>query len=433
MPEAALEASATYIQISEPGSWSVNGRTPRARPGRPAEAEEPLRIAVYSHDTLGLGHMRRNLLIAETLAAARPSTILLISGAVESRSFAVPPGVDYLSLPALYKDSAGQYRPRRLGGSLEELIALRSETIRGALRAFRPDVFIVDNVPAGAQGELVPALTELRREGGTRFVLGLRDILDEPEAIRAEWSRAGAHRLLREIYDAIWIYGDRAVYDALAEYDFLAPYAARVRFTGYLDRRADERPPDATSAALLEQLERSGRRLALGTVGGGQDGATLALNFAAAQFPDDMEGVLLTGPYMPESTARALRQMAAARDDLRIVDFLPEPAPLLRRADRVIAMGGYNTTCELLAYGKPALIVPRVRPRREQWLRASRLRDLGALDALHPDELTPDALGAWLASDRVPTGKHAIDMNGLSRLPQLLAELYPAPLLSARL
>ncbi|MGH7675695.1 MAG: hypothetical protein ACREMV_10540, partial [Gemmatimonadales bacterium] len=84
-----------------------------------------------------------------------------------------------------------------------------------------------------------------------------------------------------------------------------------------------------------------------------------------------------------------------------------------------------NTVCEILSFEKPALIVPRVRPRREQLIRAECLRALGLVDVLHPDSLTPNALSAWLALRPGPVrrARDHIHLNGLSRLPRLLEEL----------
>jgi len=102
-----------------------------------------------------------------------------------------------------------------------------------------------------------------------------------------------------------------------------------------------------------------------------------------------------------------------------------EPTRLLRHADHVVAMGGYNTVCEILSFGKPALIVPRVKPRCEQLIRAERLRALGLVDVLHPADLSPAALSAWFARDPapVPLARGRIDLDGLSRIPRLLREL----------
>src|SRR5215212_3344469 len=105
-------------------------RTPRlggqARPSRrPAEGRP--RVALYSHDTMGIGHTCRNLLIARTLAAPPVSaTVLLVAGAREAGAFPLPPGIDCLTLPALHKSADGEYRPRALQMDLAELVGVRA-------------------------------------------------------------------------------------------------------------------------------------------------------------------------------------------------------------------------------------------------------------------------------------------------------------------
>jgi predicted glycosyltransferase len=390
-----------------------------------------LRIALYSHDTMGIGHMRRNLLIAETLARdLSPSVILLIAGAREVNAFDIPPGVDCLSLPALRKESNGEYQARHLDLPLDELIGLRAQSISAALEMFAPDVFLVDKVPRGAVNELDPALESLRQRRRTRCVLGLRDVLDEPAVVRREWREAASDEAVRDYYDAIWVYGDPTVYDPVVEYDFGPDVGAKVRYTGYLDRRQSTRFADSDGTAeFLARLNGSSGRLALCMVGGGQDGAQLAEAFSRADFPPDMRGLILTGPFMPPEAQQRLDRLAVANPRVHIIPFLADTRLLLERADRVITMGGYNTVCEVLSYDKAALVVPRVQPRQEQLIRAERLRDLGLLDLLHPENLNPRALTEWLARDLPPhpPARGRIDLNGLANLSCLLAELLDAP------
>jgi len=97
---------------------------------------------------------------------------------------------------------------------------------------------------------------------------------------------------------------------------------------------------------------------------------------------------------------------------------------LVAKAERVIAMGGYNTICEVLSFEKRALIVPRVKPRREQIIRAERLRDMGLIDMLEADSMTPKALSDWMATDLAPLRLNdRIKLDGLSRLPAMAAQL----------
>ena len=389
------------------------------------------RVAFYSHDTMGLGHMRRNLLLAQALKHSRlRALVLMIAGAREASLLTTAAGVDCVALPSLRKDEDGHYHPRHLEVSLLELLTLRAKTACAALQAFHPDVLIVDNVPRGALRELDPVLEALRAEGRTRLVLGLRDVLDDPVTLQREWARAHNQDAVRRYYDAVWVYGDPAVYDAVREYAFAPDVAAKVCYTGYLDQRARLRFGTPEGKDPVAALGLSPGRLALCLVGGGQDGVALAEAFVEADLPPGTNGVLIAGPCMPADARRRLSHRAARQPGRRVVRFMREPTRMLRRGDHVVAMGGYNTVCEILSFGKPALIVPRVAPRREQLIRAERLRALGLVDVLHPGDLSPAALSAWLARGRAaaPPARGRIDLDGLSRIPRLLEDLLgPRP------
>ncbi|MBD2250096.1 glycosyltransferase family protein [Nostoc parmelioides] len=383
------------------------------------------RIALYSHDTMGLGHKRRNLLIAQTLGFSPLQTdILMISGIQDASNLPTPPGVDCLTLPALHKNIDGQYQARKLDLSLQEIIALRSQVILATIKTFKPDIFIVDNVPRGAVRELDPTLEYLRREGKTHCILGLRDILDEPASVRRDWKRAANEEAIQTYYDQVWVYGDRNIYDLAKEYHLQPKTAAKFRYTGYLDQRNRLKYLNLDIVQSFKSLNLPSERLVLCLVGGGQDGAQLAETFAHAELPSGMNGIILTGPFMPREFRQKLHNYAAQRDNLRVLEYLAEPTMLLHQAERVIAMGGYNTTCELLSFGKRSLILPRVKPRKEQLIRAERLKELGLIDFLHPDKLTSAALTDWLKLDiEPPPVRKYVDLKGLTRIPQFVHEI----------
>jgi predicted glycosyltransferase len=385
----------------------------------------PQRIVLYSHDTQGLGHMRRNLLLAQALLRLEPRpNILLIGGARELGALSIPEGIDCLTLPALRKQSDGQYQPRSLSISRRRITELRAGAITAAVASFDPDLLIVDKVPLGAFGELEPTLRWLQANGSARCVLGLREILDDPTVACAEWARDGNDGAIRSYYDQIWVYGDPAIYDSAREYAFAPDIADKIVYTGYLDRST------FTSATadedVLRQLDIPHQaRVALCYVGGGQDGAELAHTFAQAPMPADMIGVIITGPFMGAAEQQQLRHLVAQRPHLRQCAFLDEPAPLLRRADAVVAMAGYNTVCEILSFARRAMLVPRVHPRREQLIRAQQLSACGLVDMLHSHDLSAPALGDWLANLEPLTvdPRHVIDLGALERLPQLAHDL----------
>jgi predicted glycosyltransferase len=415
--EQVLAPADRPLAVSEPGALRLGNGETIAESGR-----RQLRIALYSPGIAGLGHMRRNLLIGQTLIrSCSEAVILMIAEARQACVFAMPPRMDCLSLPALRKLPDGKVQPRYLGTTLQDLMHLRSTVIHRAIEAFEPDVLIADFLPRGRHGELGTTLEYLRFRTKTRCVLGLRDVLDNPA-----WARRHANEdEIRDYYDAVWVYGDRAVHDLIRAHDFSPDLQDKTYYTGYLDQRARLECVEDEEARVLEKLELPAGRLVLCLVGGGWDGAPLAEAFVQADLPPETNGVLLTGPYMPPEVRQRLRQRAAGQPRLRVLEFIPEPAPLLQRADRVIAMGGYNTVAEVLSFEKPALIVPRA---EEQSVRAERLRELGLVDLLPLSELRSAALTEWMSRDVVQPQVHQrVDFNGLSRLPRLLQEVLAGP------
>lgn len=372
-----------------------------------------MRIALYSHDAVGLGHLRRNLAIAGALTQAGASA-LLITGVREAGMFPAPTGADYLTVPGYAKVPAGQYEPRFLRTSTQRLAAMRAGAIAAAIEAYEPDLLIVDKHPLGLHGELRPTL-ELLRARGVPCVLGLRDVLDAPATVRAEWAAGGVQEAVHRHYARLWIYGDPDVYDVLAHCRLGRAMRDRARFTGYL----------ASAPAPIDAAPIAGAALSLCLVGGGEDGYRLANAFARAEMPDGTRGAILTGPMMPTEDRRNLERLAGDRMD--VLGFVPDPSSLMHQARSVVTMGGYNTVCELLARGARTLIVPRVAPRQEQLIRAQVLQRRGLVDVLHPTLATAARLSGWLASPPAVRGPRAtVRLDGLLRLPGLLDEVLAA-------
>lgn len=372
------------------------------------------RIAFYSHDTMGLGHIRRNLLLAQSVLEAYPEAeVLLISGVRESGAFKLPKGADSVTLPTYFKTVEGQYIPRSLGKNIKRLTHIRKNTIYAALEAFNPDILVVDNVPRGAMNELDNILPELAGRG-THIVLGVRDIIDEPEAVRNQWKKLQNIEIIRLYFSSIWVYGDPELYNFAEEYQIAPDIVEKLHYVGYLDqsRRMEVRGLKVGTSEIESPF-------ALCALGGGQDGFEVARAFMQSTLPENWKGLLITGALMPESLRLQLHTMAEERplQNIKVVDFVPEPLKIMRAAECIISMGGYNTTTEILSFNKRALIVPRIKPRTEQWIRASRLAERGIVQCLHPNELSPEALSAFMRSaDKQTDARTGLRFDGLDRV-----------------
>lgn len=384
-----------------------------------------LRIALYSHDSLGLGHARRNLALAHALGNQLPGltgrqvTGVLISGSALAPGFHVPAGWDWVILPGVKKGPDG-YQPRNLAVPMQELVSLRAALLEAVLGGFRPDLIVIDRHATGIHRELEAALRRARALTPVRVVLGLREVLDSPDAALAEWDRAGGARLVKALFDAVWIYGDPAVHDPVGAGEIPPSLRSMIRYTGYL---ATGRPPGSGELCMPGPYFMT-------TVGGGADGHPLASIAAAAALPPGMGHLIVAGPQMPEPELTDLRRYATP--GVRIVEALDDMVLHMRHAEAVISMGGYNSVCELMSTRVPALIVPRNHSRAEQQIRAASLADAGYLDRHDINTLTPAILEAWLArSLGTEVDRGMAQLNGLARVPQLAAALLQPILQSA--
>jgi len=376
------------------------------------------KIMIYSHDTFGLGNIRRSLLLGELLGSAYPqSAILLMTGSPMIHAFRIPDRMDYVKLPCLTRVSAEEYEPRFLTHCADEIRQTRSEILERTSIAFQPDLVIVDKRAAGIDGELLPALDALRRlTRPPRMVLGIRDILDAPEQTRRALVANGSFELIERYYDEVWIYGSPDVFDAVREYGFPPEVARRTRYCGYLRRRS------------VRRVAHAGRPRVLVTPGGGADGEALIRSYLiglgagpAAEF----ETVVVLGPELARETACTLRQLAATLGDVECVEFEPDLTRRYEAADVVVSMAGFNTVCELLTARVRGVLVPRAEPVQEQLIRARRLAARGLFRMIEPAELSPGRLIAEIRAALAgpSTDRSPIDMEGLPRIRTRVARL----------
>lgn len=388
---------------------------------RPAAAG---RILHYAHDSFGLGHLRRSLAIAEAMSR-QPGVAsqLVVTGSPAPSSFPWPARTDFVKLPAITKDDQGAYTSRDLPLSLREACRLRSSLLLAAGQHYAPDLLLVDHSPLGLGGEALPLLRYLKaRRPDCRLVLGLRDVIDEPERVRRAWRAEGVYEALADLYDRILVYGDPSMVDVARAYALPDRAARKLRYVGYLRRQAGPAPSDWPAAAQVRRL--------LVTAGGGGDAAgffRLTGEALALLARRPISARIVTGPFLPPAARRALELACAHLPDTRVEDFCPDLVGAMAQADLVVSMGGYNTTCEILSTGSRALVLPRSHPRREQAIRAERLSELGLVATAPPERTAPAALAARidaLLEEPLPAARAAgLPLDGIERTCAVLGEL----------
>jgi predicted glycosyltransferase len=360
---------------------------------RPAVSESGYRVLIYSHDSFGLGHLRRCRTIAHSLVDQHKKlNVLILSGSPIIGRFSFRSRVDFVRVPGIIKLRNGDYTSLSLHVKIEDTLALRASIIEHTARVFDPHLFLVDKEPLGLLGEVRQTLAMLKRRRHCQLVLGLRDIMDEPESLEDEWNRKGVMPALERFYDQVWVYGLQRIYDSVAAYQFSPKVAAKTIFTGYLRR---EPRPDLPVPHEVAAILRKGPCI-LVTPGGGGDGADLvdAVISAYERFNGRLPwpALVVYGPFLPAHQREAFERRAAGLKRVTTLTFHEHLENLMEGAAGVVSLGGYNTFCEILSLNKRSIMVPRVTPRAEQLLRADTARKLGLVQVISPHELTPERL-----------------------------------------
>lgn len=111
-------------------------------------AVKPLKILIYSHDTYGLGHIRRCLAIARSLRNC-PANVLILTGSILAGRFKIPSRIDFVRIPGMIKVTNEEYMPLSMKLDAAEVLEIRKRIILATAMAFQPDFFIVDKAPLG--------------------------------------------------------------------------------------------------------------------------------------------------------------------------------------------------------------------------------------------------------------------------------------------
>jgi predicted glycosyltransferase len=328
---------------------------------------------------MGLGHLRRCRAIAHALVERHKDlSVLIVSGSPIIGSFDFKARVDFVRVPGVIKLRNGEYTSLNLHLDIRETLAIRESIIRHTAEAFAPDLFLVDKEPLGLRGEVTETLKILKAKG-VPLILGLRDVMDDPVLLEPEWRRKNVVPALRDLYDEIWIYGLPQICDPLSGIILPKSVQRRISYTGYLQRSVPAMPKPAATRD---------EPYVLVTTGGGSDGDSL-IDWVLRAYEYERRlphrAVLVLGPFMQKEIQAEFMQRAERLKNVSVITFDAHLEALISDASGIVAMGGYNTFCEILSFDKRAIIVPRIAPRMEQFIRAERAQEQGLVRMLADD------------------------------------------------
>jgi predicted glycosyltransferase len=391
-----------------------------------------------THDSRGLGHTSRTLAIASRLALDVPDcSILVVTDLPIIGRFKFPQNVDFVRLPGVAEPGRDRSRISGLNIARESTLKLRRRIVRSVVKSFEPDLVIVERDPGQLTNEMRDILEYVREQlPETRIVWGLPDVAGEPEAVVRDWKREGVLDLFDEVCDEIWIHGHRDLFDQETHYGLPEAVARKTVYTGYL------RPHTNGASRVAAELAEGGKRpLVFLTGGGGANGYPLLDGYF--RFLEKMNGripiqsVIVSGPMMHSDHKNEFIERAERLPHLAFHRFSKHLLDYLRHARLVVFTGGYNTHCANLAFRKKAIVSPAPSPSNERLHRARVFGELGVVDLLDPEELTPQRLGD-MVMDSISNGSvfpdhektRKIPMEGLDRIGERIRHLAGVPAVS---
>lgn len=344
--------------------------------------------------------------------------MLILSGSSVIGRLPTLERIDFVRFPGVIKLYNGEYTPSTLGLELEETVSIRSAIIEQTAISFNPDLFVVDKEPLGLRGEVRDTLELLKKRGVPR-VLGLRDVIDEPVRLDLEWQRKRVMPALKRLYDQLWVYGLKQIWKPLTGIRGAQSLTDKLVYTGYLRRRRFEN----------DESLRAAEPFILVTPGGGGDGQHLIDQVLQAYEHDSTlpyRALIVLGPFMERDYQKSFTKRAERLERVGMIGFTANMESLVEQAVGIVAMGGYNTFCEILSFDKRAVIIPRSQPRQEQQLRARRMHKLGLCRTLASPSLKELVTAIHELPQQALPSQAEIPglLDGLERIDNLASALF---------
>ncbi len=333
------------------------------------------RVVIYSHDTYGLGHLRRNIALAEALVrSSKTMRIVIVTGSRVASSFEIGSQIELVELPPVIKVGVDEYEAQGIKISISLIKRARAAIIIDIIKRFSPEIFYVDHSPLGMGQELRPVLDFLANERPQilRFI-GLRDIIDSPRNMQSGWGADGQLEAISTFYNRVYVFGERHLFDLAKSYGLAN--GSSLRYLSYIGKPEFIEAGIRRSEVFADPSFGGGHLLV--TSGGGGDGLSLCELGILLGKVTGYKTVVVTGPLMDRDALRQLAALAEGHSNIEIIEFCANFEALVAKARVALAMGGYNTTLELAAARVPTIYLPRTYPREEQLVRANIFESLG--------------------------------------------------------
>ena len=378
-----------------------------------------LDILIYAQDGRGLGHVSRSAAIGMALRRLYPELkVMLLTGFRETQMLLGECPLDWMKLPS-YETLIEKGRARGKIGDMNlkncYLGPAREKFIASIIWEFIPRLILVDHLPLGRKDELSSSLI-LSLGTDTRWVLGMRSISGEDNKLWSEQSR----KTFKKHYDSLLWYGDTLILGSTNRDRLESFFSIQVRATGYVSRFMEithwqkDGIKGASNVVSLPWMTRETKSL-LNAISG------------VLQKTGDRYGHWRFFVNMKGLSTHAVQEKEAL-ENLPFCSFeqlSDQYFNALKNANLLVTYGGYNSLCDVIASGVPAIVVSRTLNDHEQEEHVKRLKKATAEQIIHLREgmITSEMLYGAIKSqvNKEKIKRPLIRLNGAEETAHILA------------
>ncbi|MBD2306244.1 glycosyl transferase [Chroococcidiopsis sp. FACHB-1243] len=382
------------------------------------------KIIFYCQYLSGMGHLVRSSEIVQSLA--KYFQVYFIIGGPQIPGFELPIQVEVIRLPALWLEQ-GKFTVGDSSFTVEEVKEARKNILIAECDRIKPDCLITEFFPFGRHKllfELIPLVEHLKATSPkTKIVSSLRDVIGKESAPEEEETICN---LMNQYFDLLLFHADphfQTFSDSFARYKEIK---AEIVHTGFVTQK-----PKITYTPFEElwgEVSLDTVKI-VASIGGGRIGYEVLeiLIRSSAILNQKLPHVIkiFTGSFMPVEKVKQLKKLAGDRDNIQIENYTPKLLEYMQTADISISLGGYNTTMNILSTGVRAIIVPigHEHVDKEQLHRTRKLEQLGIVNSIHPQDLSPlflsEKIGDCLSKKTLKNSK-IFDLQGADNTAKFL-------------
>ena len=381
------------------------------------------KIIFYCQYLSGMGHLVRSSEIVQSLA--KDFQVYFIVGGPKIYGFELPTRVEVIRLPALWLEK-GKFTVGDSPFSVEEVKEARKNMLIAECDRIKPDCLITEFFPFGRHKllfELIPLVEHIRTTSPTtKIVSSLRDVIGKESDSEEEKKIC---YLMNRYFDLLLFHADarfQTFSDSFARYKEIAAEVIHTGFVTQLPKFTSTNANELWREASLDTVK------IVASIGGGRIGYEVleTLIGSSAILSQKLSHVIkiFTGSFMPADKLAQLKKLAGDRNNIQIETYTPQLLNYMQTADLSVSLGGYNTIMNILSTGVPAIVVPigHEYQDKEQLYRAQKLEQLGIVNSIYPQDLSPLNLSEKIIDclHKKPNNLQKFDLKGAENTANFL-------------